>query len=59
MNTFFTRRVMIRGQAVELWESPDTSFDATGQALARYAASEDWVAAFNVLALQSTPLRAE
>ncbi len=59
MNTFFTRRVMIRGQAVELWESPDTTFDATGRDLARYAESEDWVAVFNVLMLRSTPLRAE
>ena len=59
MNTFFTRRVMIRGQAAELWESPDTAFDTTGRALARYAASEDWVAVFNVLTLGSTPLRAE
>jgi hypothetical protein len=59
MNTVLTRRVMIRGEAVELWESPDTSFDATGHALARYTASGDWVAVFNVLTLQSTPLRAE
>jgi hypothetical protein len=59
MSTFSTRRVVIRNQAMDLWESPDGTFGATSRDLARYAAAEDWVAVFNVLTLWSTPLRAE
>jgi hypothetical protein len=59
MSSFSTRRVMIRNQAMDLWESPDGTFDATSRDLARYAAAEDWVAVFNVLTLWSTPPRAE
>jgi hypothetical protein len=59
MSTFSTRRVVVRGQAMDLWESPDGTFDATARDLARFAAAEDWVAVFNVLTLWSTPPRAE
>lgn len=59
MNTILTRRVMIQGQAVELWESPDSPFDPTGRGLAYYAAREDWIAIFNVLTLHATPAHAE
>jgi hypothetical protein len=59
MNSFSMRRMVIGDQAVEVWESPDVAFEATIPALARYAASEDWVGVFNVLTLRSAPLRAE
>ena len=59
MNDFVTRRVVVRGQAMDFWESPDSDFDATSRDLARYTAAEDWVAVFNVLTFWSTPIRAE
>ena len=54
-----TRRLMVDGAALELWESPDASFDCTPEALRRYARYGAWVTLFNALTLQSAPLRAE
>jgi hypothetical protein len=59
MEGLVTRRIVVRGQAVELWESPDTPFDATRPALAHYAASGAWVTLFNALALTAVSLQAE
>ena len=59
MNATTTRRIIVDGKALELWESPDTSFDCTPEALRRYARCGAWVTLFNVLTLQSAPLRAE
>lgn len=59
MNGLVTRRIMVNDQPVELWESPDAPFDATSQALARYAVTGAWIALFNALALRSAILRAE
>jgi len=59
MNGLVMRRIMVDGQTLELWESPDATFDPTNQALARYAGAGDWIALFNALALRDAPLRAE
>lgn len=59
MNELVTRRIMVRGQALELWDSPDASFEATHQALAYYASVGAWIAVFNGLALRSATLRRE
>ena len=54
-----TRRIIVGGQPVELWESPDVRFDLTPLALRRYLLSGAWVTLFNALALRSAPLRTE
>lgn len=59
MNRVPTRRIMVDGAALELWESPDAGFDCTPEALRRYARYGAWVTLFNALTLQSAPLRAE
>ena len=57
MSPLETRRIVVGGQAVELWESPDAPFDLTPMALRRYLLRGAWVTLFNALALQSAPMR--
>jgi hypothetical protein len=59
MNALATRRILVGRHLVEIWESPEVPFDVTLPALRHYAASGAWVALFNALALQGTPLRSE
>ena len=59
MSQLETRRIIVGGQAVELWESPDVRFDLTPLAIRGYVLRGCWVTLFNALALQSAPLRGE
>jgi hypothetical protein len=59
MSPLETRRIFVRGQAVELWESPDVRFDLTPMALRGYLLRGWWVTLFNALALQGRPLASE
>ena len=59
VDTLVMRRIVVHGQALELWENPDDSFDWTQPAQARYAAAGAWTALFNALTLRTAPLRAE
>ena len=58
MNGLGTRRIIVDGKALELWENPDASFDCTPGALRRYVRNGAWVTLFNALTLGSA-LRAE
>jgi len=57
MSPLETRRIVVGGQTVEIWESPDVRFDLTPMALRRYLLRGAWVTLFNAIALQSAPLR--
>jgi hypothetical protein len=57
MNRLVTRRIMVGEQALELWDNPDGSFEATHQALAYYASVGAWIASFDGLALRFATLR--
>jgi hypothetical protein len=57
MSPLETRQVIVGGQTVEIWESPDARFDLTPMALRRYLLRGAWVTLFNAIALQSAPLR--
>jgi hypothetical protein len=57
MSPLGTRRIVVGGQALEYWESPDVPFDLTPMALRRYLLRGAWVTLFNALALQSAPVR--
>jgi hypothetical protein len=59
MRPLETRRIIVGGQTIEVWESPDVRFDLTPLALRRYVMRGAWVTLFNALALQSAPLRTE
>jgi hypothetical protein len=53
-----TRRIIVDGKALELWENPDACFECTPDALRRYVRYGAWVTLFNALTLESA-LRAE
>jgi hypothetical protein len=57
MSPLETRQIVVGGQTVEIWESPDARFDLTPMALRRYLLRGAWVTLFNAIALQSAPLR--
>ena len=52
MSPLETRRIIVGGQAVELWESPDVRFDLTPMALRRYLLRGAWVTLFNALTMR-------
>jgi hypothetical protein len=59
MSPLETRQIIVGGQMVELWESPDVRFDLTPLAIRRYLLRGAWVTLFNALALQGAPLQTE
>ena len=52
MSPVETRRIVLGGQTVELWESPDVCFELTPMALRLYLLRGAWVTLFNALAIQ-------
>jgi hypothetical protein len=52
MSPVETRRIVVGGQMVEVWESPDVCFELTPAALRSYLLRGAWVTLFNALAIQ-------
>ena len=52
MSPIETRRIMLEGQAVEIWESPDVCFELTPLALRLYVMRGAWVTLFNALTMR-------
>lgn len=56
-----TRRTVLHGTVVELWENPDAVFGCDARALAGYAADGEWALLFNgiMLNVDRGPIPAE
>jgi len=52
MSPIETRRIMLEGQPVEIWESPDVCFELTPLALRLYVMRGAWVTLFNALTMR-------